>query len=153
MSAPGPRPAGARPRWLTPALIVGVLVVVAIVLVAAGAAARPGGGSSYSGGGRSSGGGSSSGSGSSGDGGGELVALLLWLCIEHPAIGIPLTLLVIGFFVVKKMIGGKQSDWNSGGSSLTRRYPAPYVPPVVASRPLITLDVIRRVDANFSRVV
>lgn len=150
-----PRLADGRSRWLTPALVVGVLVAVAIVLVAVGAAARPGGGSSYSGGGRSSGGGGGGGGGGSGGdgGGGELVALLVWLCVEHPAVGIPLTLLVVGFFVVKKMMGGKQSDWNSGGSSLTRRYPAPYVPPVIASRPLITLDVIRRVDANFSRVV
>ena len=142
-----------RPRWLTPAVIAGVLVAVAIVLVAVTSAARPGGGSSYSGGSRSSGGSRYSGGGGGGGGGGDggaLLELLVLLCIEHPVIGIPLLLIVVGYFVVKKVSGGRQSDWNSGVPS----YAPPYVPPIEAYRPPpVTLEEIRSIDANFSRVV
>lgn len=78
-----------------------LLVLMAMVLLAAVAAnARVGGGSSYSGGGSSSGG------GSGGDGDGSLDLLfrfLFWLTIEHPAIGIPVDiLLVVGFLRAKR---------------------------------------------------
>lgn len=89
-----------------------------VVVLTAVALARPGGGQSYSGSSSSSS--SSSGSsGSSGGGGdGELVGLifelLLWLCFEHPAIGIPLVIGIgIGLFVLNL---GNKSDkgWESG---------------------------------------
>lgn len=48
--------------------------------------ARAGGGGSFGGGS------SSGGSGGGGSGGGELLAWLIWLCIRHPMIGIPLTI-------------------------------------------------------------
>ncbi|MBX3223469.1 MAG: Tim44 domain-containing protein [Labilithrix sp.] len=137
-----------RLRRLAPVAIAGALVAVAIVLVAVSAAARPGGGSSYSGGGSGGGGG-----GGGSDGGGDagaLFELLFILCIEHPAIGIPLTLIVIGFFIFKKMAGGKQRDWSSGGASSPAAQAARYV---AAVRTSVRLDVIRGVDRNFSRVV
>jgi len=67
-------------------------VAVATFLLAADAFARVGGGQGYGGGGGGGGGGD-------GDGAGALVylvvRLLLWLTIEHPAIGIPLDIIVI----------------------------------------------------------
>lgn len=147
----------ARPRWLTPALLVGLVVVAVVLLVAFTAAARPGGGSSYSGGGsRPSGGSRSSGGGGSSSGGGDggaIAQLLIWLCFEHPAIGIPLTLIVVGFVVYKKIWSSKQQDWNSGGSGVQSWAP-PYVPPIEEYRPPpVSLDVIRGIDASFSRIV
>lgn len=70
-----------------------VVIILAITL------ARAGGGQGYSGGG---GGGGGFGGGSSGGGdgdGGFLIYLLIRLIFEYPAVGIPLTLIVIGFFV------------------------------------------------------
>ena len=67
--------------------------------------ARVGGGQNYGGGSSSSSysGGSSSSSNS------DLVGLLLWLCIQHPVIGIPLTLGVVGFTLYSKARGGPSS--------------------------------------------
>lgn len=134
-----------RPRWLTPAVLIGALVLLTLLLVAVTAAARPGGGSSYSGGSsRSSG--RSSGSSGGGGGDGALVHLLIWLCIENPVIGVPLTLAVVGFVLYKKILGGHQHDWTSGASP---RAPA-YAPP--ARRPA-SVEVIRTIDPTFSRIV
>ena len=75
------------------ALMAGVAVVA--LLVASEAFARVGGGQGYGGGGRGGGGG--------GDGAGALVylvvRLLLWLTIEHPIIGIPIDIIVIGLVI------------------------------------------------------
>ena len=99
------------------------LAVFALVLASAtDAFARPGGGSSYSGGSRSSGSsssGSSSGGGGGGDGAGALIQILVWLCLEHPAVGIPLTLIVVGVFVAKKVFCRQ-----AGGLSPVGRPPA-----------------------------
>jgi hypothetical protein len=122
-----------------------LLVLVAIVLVAAVVEARPGGGSSYSGASRSSGGESSGG----GDDG-AIIQLLIWLCIEHPTIGIPLTIAFIAFGIwrAKRRKGG---DWSVGCGR--ESVSASYEPPVHESRPRVSLDVIRGVDTSFSRVV
>ena len=53
--------------------------------------ARAGGGGSFGGGGGSGGGSGGGGSGGGGDGG----AFLIWLCIEHPVIGIPLVIVIV----------------------------------------------------------
>src|SRR3954468_6367467 len=58
---------------------------------------RAGGGEGYSGG-HSSGGGGGHGGGDHG-GGGDLIVQLLRLCIDYPKVGIPILLLVCGFFV------------------------------------------------------
>jgi Tim44-like domain len=149
-----------RSRWLTPTLAVGLLVLVAILLVAVTAAARPGGGSSYSGGSRSSGGRSSgsgsysSGGGGGGGDGGAFVELLVWLCIQHPAVGIPVVLIVLGFVVFRKITRGNQTDWTSGGTSGVPSYQPPYVPPIEDYvPPPVSLDVLRSADPSFSRVV
>jgi predicted lipid-binding transport protein (Tim44 family) len=88
-----------------------LLALAACVLLAASAAlARPGGGQSYSGGSRSSGGG---GGGDGGDAGGILVEILIWLCIEHPQVGIPLTLLVIVGLIIRWAIQRGMKAWST----------------------------------------
>lgn len=158
--------------WLGAVL---ALAVVALVLATStDALARPGGGSSYSGGSRSSGsssGGSSSGGGGGGDGAGALIQILVWLCLEHPAVGIPLTLIVVGVFVAKKVFAGKQEDWSSGGQAPPGGWHAAQHAPAMApdrwagaagpSRDHdhdhhgsgAGLEAIQAVDPGFSRVV
>jgi hypothetical protein len=72
------------------------LIVVGAVLMASDAFARVGGGQGYGGGGGSGGGGG-------GGGAGALVylvvRLLIWLTFEHPVIGIPVDIIVIGAVV------------------------------------------------------
>ncbi|HEX8914670.1 MAG TPA: Tim44-like domain-containing protein, partial [Humisphaera sp.] len=83
-------------RLALPLMAVGFLVV--LLAVPTELLARAGGGEGYSGG-HSSGGGSGGGGG--GDGGAilYLVFELLKLCFYHPAVGIPIVLVVAGFFV------------------------------------------------------
>src|SRR4051812_18755310 len=68
--------------------------------MAAMAFARAGGGGHYSGGGGSRGGGG----GGGGDDGG-LIQLLIWLIIRQPAIGIPVLIIVILFFIYSQRKG------------------------------------------------
>lgn len=71
-------------------------------LIALPALARIGGGEHYDSGNSSSGGG--------GGDGGAIVELLVWLIIRHPAVGIPLTILVVvGYLVWKRMNDGDSS--------------------------------------------
>src|SRR5215831_18816046 len=81
-------------RWLL-WLVVSGAALVTIGLTASEVLARVGGGQSYGGGGGHGGGG--------GGGGGALVYLLvrflIWLTIEHPVIGIPVDIIVIGIAV------------------------------------------------------
>src|SRR5882724_7090773 len=76
------------------ALLGGVTMVT--LFLASDVLARVGGGGSYGGGGGSGGGGG-------GGGAGALVYLLvrflLWLTIEHPLIGIPVDIIVIGLVI------------------------------------------------------
>src|ERR1700747_242588 len=75
-------------------LILGSVIVLGAALFATEALARVGGGQSYGGGGSHGGG---------GGGAGALVYLLirflLWLTIEHPAIGIPVDIIVIALVI------------------------------------------------------
>ncbi|MFT7518207.1 MAG: putative lipid-binding transport protein (Tim44 family) [Kiritimatiellia bacterium] len=83
--------------WL---ILIALIIAATTGLLTEQAWARVGGGQGFS----SGGGGYSGGSGGGGgDGGGmaDLVFLLVWLCIEYPAIGIPVTLIVVTFFVVR----------------------------------------------------
>ncbi len=70
------------------------VVLVAFALLVADVFARVGGGGSYGGGG---------GHGGGGGGAGALIYLLirflLWLTIEHPVIGIPVDIIVIGLVI------------------------------------------------------
>src|ERR1041384_8646769 len=78
-------------------LILAAFALVGFALFCTEAWARVGGGHSYGGGGGSGGG------GGGGGGLGVLVYLvfrfLLWLTIEHPAIGIPVDIIVIAFLI------------------------------------------------------
>lgn len=100
--------------------------------------ARVGGGQNYGGGSSSSSSSSYSGGGSSSSDG-DLVGLLLWLCIEHPVIGIPLTLGVVGFTVYSKTRGGP-----SGKVRTIQRGPAS-VP-----RPQRGMALLKEADPGFS---
>lgn len=114
-------------------------------------AARPGGGSSYSGGSsRSSGGSSSSSSSSSGGGGGdgELIGWLVLLCIEHPALGIPIAIVVIAWFAYQRHTSHKGHEWQTASVDVSPPPPsAPAVPPRTQ------LEALRATDPGFSVVV
>jgi Tim44-like domain len=140
-------------RWL---VLFGVLGLCA--LVAAEAAARPGGGSSYSGGSRSSSrsSGSSSSGGGSGSGGGgmlELVFELVMLCVRHPAIGIPLVLVLIVVFYYSQR--GNQHDWSSTGARFAADLDPSMSPRATPRRAdaepaRARLEALRNTDENFS---
>jgi predicted lipid-binding transport protein (Tim44 family) len=115
------------------------LAVTALLLLDPGAAwARVGGGQSYGGHSRSS---SSGGGGGGGDG--DLIWLLLWLCIEHPALGIPLTVIVIAVVLVKARMNRR---WGDGTSFRAQPHPAAHRPRVRAW----DLRGLQASDANFS---
>src|SRR6185503_9861224 len=84
--------------------------------------ARVGGGHSYSGGGSRGGGGSSGGGSGGGDGGAILgiIRLLLWLTIEHPVVGIPVDIAIVGFVVYRFSRSGKSAEGfaSNNGSGL-----------------------------------
>jgi hypothetical protein len=120
------------------------LTAVAVFLVCVVALARPGGGQSYSGGGSSSGGGGGDGGDSSG-----LVFALLWLCIEHPAIGIPLVFIVIIVAIVRAAMRTKMQAWSTSAAAV------PTVQQVQRSAlvPRSRLDQIRALDPDFSVIL
>src|SRR6185437_6311989 len=123
--------------------------LLAFALFTTEAWARVGGGHSYGGGGGSGGGG--------GDGGGlgVLVYLifrfLLWLTIEHPAIGIPVDIIVIGFLIYRFMKPSKKSVSVVSSSPVLGLSTGPGIRP--------QLDVprafnqLRRFDPNFSEII
>ena len=93
-------------------LCAAALCLAFVALPALDALARAGGGQSYSGGGS----GGSSGGGGGGDGIGALIHLLVWLCIEFPIIGIPLTIGVVvmaGVAYARSSSGGNAA-WSAG---------------------------------------
>ena len=116
------------------------LAVVCALLVGDEAAARVGGGQSF-GGGSSSGGGRS---GGSGGGDGDLIWFLIWLCLEHPMIGIPVTLVVVGVVVVKQF-----ANRAGGGRRWASHEPA-HRPPKARRARRSTTQALRAADPNFS---
>lgn len=120
--------------WLRPWLPALAIVLACVALGAVVAEARPGGGQGYSG--PSSGGG-----GGGGGGDGEIVRLLIWLCIEHPVIGIPLLILFVVYTWKRKQGFAKQSYDSS--------------PPPPPRRALIRRDIgdLARIDPEFSPVL
>ncbi|MGI5865618.1 MAG: TIM44-like domain-containing protein [Myxococcales bacterium] len=124
-------------------------VVVLVLLVSAEAWARIGGGDSFSGG-RSSGGrsGGSSIGGGGGGGDGDLLFFVIWLCFKHPAIGIPVAI-VVGVLLIAKRAGeGKQVEWQTGAA------PAAWEPPIPATlrNGRRRLAALRVMDPDFSVV-
>jgi ribosomal protein L24E len=125
------------------ALIAGVAAVA--LLVASEAFARVGGGQGYGGGGRGGGGG--------GDGAGALVylvvRLLLWLTIEHPVIGIPLDIIVIGL-VIYWFARPSSKSVSLDSSSIT----APDAVTTVQQQSFQReFNQLRRFDPNFSEII
>ncbi len=113
------------------------------------AEARPGGGQSYSGGGGSSfsGGGSSFSSSGGGGGDGDAIVFLIWLCIEHPVIGIPLTVCVVFYVYFTKMKTDKQA-WDSASEvDPNNVFDAGPV------RRAANIQAVRQVDPEFSQVL
>jgi len=96
-------------------LLVLSVVCVVVCLFPLDVFARAGGGGGYSGGG-GGGGGSFGGGGSSGSDGGELIVLLIWLCKDHPIIGIPVVIALIVFIVY----GGKRANDGRRGGVIRR---------------------------------
>lgn len=124
------------PRWAFAALALGLL---ALLLGPAAAVARPGGGEGYSGGG--------DGGGGDGDGGIAYFLIRLWIefVIRYPAIGVPATIAIVAYLVVRQKRKGKlgPQNWDSAR--------APSAPPV---RPASKdLDAVRNQDADFSVVL
>ena len=137
--------------WLPLALALGC--ALALVLYSVSAWARPGGGQSYSGGSRStrsSGGHSSSGGGGGGDASGLIFQLLL-LCIQYPALGVPVLVIVLVFFVGKALVGSGHKGWST-------TTPAEAVQAVqrveqAARVGRTELEAIRALDPGFSLVL
>ena len=119
-----------------------------VASVTTNALARPGGGGSFSGGG--GGGGSHGGGGGGGGGGGDGIgSLVIWLIFEHPAIGIPLVIVIGIVALIRRMNQSRMTDW----STAERR---PNVQ-VASGRPAASarreLERLRDLDPNFSAVL
>ncbi len=156
------RASAAEPRGLVRSALAALpwlLLACAVLLVGLGllegsALARVGGGQGYSGGGGSSGGGGGYGGGGGGDGG-ALIELLIWLCIRHPAIGIPVTIVVIVVFIYSKSqhgggsLGGGYRSHHGPGQGGTNRVTRP--PLGRAGMGRVSLDSLVAEDANFSQ--
>jgi len=132
--------------WLTLAL------TLALLLYSVSGWARPGGGHTYSGGSsrssRSSGGHSSSGGGD-GDAAGLIFQLIL-LCIQYPALGVPVLLVVVAFFVVKAVVAAGQKGWSTTTAEAVQQVER------VERRARVgrsELDAIRALDPGFSLVL
>lgn len=110
-----------------------IVLLLVLLLLAGDVLARPGGGDSYSGGG---------GHGGGGDGDGfailELLYWLIRLAIEVPQIGIPLIVIVIGYFIYNAYKQHQNKDWDSG-------------PPVELERAVTHAP--REIDPAFSQVL
>ncbi|HEY0430964.1 MAG TPA: TIM44-like domain-containing protein, partial [Pyrinomonadaceae bacterium] len=123
--------------------ILGLATLACLALFPIEALARVGGGSSY-GGGRS---------GGSGDGGAiiGIIRALLWLTIEYPAIGIPVDVAVVGYFVYRIGWGGRKSSETFSST------------PLETSSGIVTAGhsesfnrefaQLRKFDPNFSEIV
>src|SRR5882672_484633 len=122
------------------------LIVIGGVLMASDAFARVGGGQGYGGGGGSGGGGG-------GGGAGALVylvvRLLIWLTFEHPVIGIPVDIIVIGAVVY----------WFARSSTKPVSFASTNIsaPDPVASAQQQgfqrAFNQLRRFDPNFSEII
>jgi ribosomal protein L24E len=132
-------------RWRKVALI--GTVAIAAALLAADAFARVGGGQGYGGGGGSGGGGG-------GGGAGALVYLLvrflIWLTFEHPVIGIPVDIIVIGAVVYWF---ARPSQKSVGFASSNLSAPDPVASAAQQQGFQRTFNQLRRFDPNFSEII
>ncbi|MEO8902166.1 MAG: TIM44-like domain-containing protein, partial [Polyangiaceae bacterium] len=116
------------------------------------AAARPGGGNTYSGGSHSSYSGGGGGSSGGGDGAG-LILQLLFLCIQYPAVGVPLIIICIAFFVGKTMFDGAKKSWSTTPNVTAEQVKAVRQVEQTGALSRMDLDGIRRLDPEFSLVL
>ena len=128
-------------------LILGSVIVLGAALFAANAWARVGGGQSYGGGGSHGGG---------GGGAGALVYLLirflLWLTIEHPAIGIPVDIIVIGLVIYWFSRPAKKTVTVASSSSIVSA-PDAVATAVQQQGWQRAFNQLRRFDPNFSEII
>jgi predicted lipid-binding transport protein (Tim44 family) len=119
-----------------------------LVLVVAEADARVGGGQSYGGGSRSGG------SGGGGGGGGALIYLLvrflIWLTIEHPLIGIPVDIIVLGLIIYWFTRPSKRKLDLSSAPVYT---PSPTATAMQQQGFQKAFNHLRRFDPNFSEII
>ena len=130
-------------------LILAAFALVGFALFSTEAWARVGGGHSYGGGGGSGGGG--------GDGGGLGVLIylifrfLLWLTIEHPAIGIPVDIIVIVLLILWFAKPSKKPASVVSSSTVLGLSTGP------GTRPQLDVqrafNQLRRFDPNFSEII
>ncbi len=128
-------------------LILGSVIVLGAALFAANAWARVGGGQSYGGGGSHGGG---------GGGAGALIYLLirflLWLTIEHPAIGIPVDIIVIGLVIYWFSRPAKKTVTVASSSSIVSA-PDAVATAVQQQGWQRAFNQLRRFDPNFSEII
>jgi len=134
-------------------LFIILLIILILITSVSCVFARVGGGHTYGGG--DSDGGGYSGGGSSGGGGGDgeiiflLIRLLIWLIIEVPAIGIPLTLIIIiaavAYYARKAR---KETSYRS--PSYVNNYYTPK-PPRITGALSEKISDYKHKDPNFSR--
>ncbi|MBN2194302.1 MAG: TIM44-like domain-containing protein [Polyangiaceae bacterium] len=144
-------PAVCRASWrglrIHPAWLVAAAAGVAVLLVAALALARPGGGHSFSGGSRGGGGGGGA------EGIGLLIQLLIWLVFRHPAIGIPVVLIVIVFFIGKAALGATMKGWSTTSAAQVTAVQQVQRTMRAATIPRVQLDQLRSLDPEFSVIL
>src|SRR5215471_16740129 len=133
-------------RWLL-ILLASAAALVTISLTASEVLARVGGGQSYGGGG---------GHGGGGGGGGALVYLLirflLWLTIEHPVIGIPVDIIVIGI-VIYWFVKPKNQSVSTSSLSVVAAPDAVATAAQQQQGVQRSFNQLRRFDPNFSEII
>jgi len=92
-----------------------VFLFAGIIVCAGSLFGRAGGGGSYGGGGNGGGGGG-------GDGIGIIVYMLIRLCIHHPVIGIPITIIVIGVVIYLGKTGALKANRHHQGRTIRRAH-------------------------------
>jgi hypothetical protein len=131
---------------LTMRILIASSIIVSAALMAGEVYARVGGGQGYGGGGGSGG----------GDGGGAgalvylVVRLLIWLTFEHPAIGIPIDIVVIGLVVYWFARPSKKSI-SFASSNLSA--PDPVATAMQQQGFQRAFNQLRRFDPNFSEII
>lgn len=135
-------------RWTLALLVFLSVAFIACILFSPEAWARVGGGGSYGGGSRGGGG------GGSGDGEGiaVLVRILIYLTVEYPAIGIPLDIIVVGFFIYRWTRPRKKQDTTVYSSTVLGLTPGAGAPEQ-QQRVGQLFDQLRRFDPNFSEII
>jgi hypothetical protein len=134
-------------RWTVALLVFLGATFIACILFTPEAWARVGGGGSYGGGGHGGGGG--------GDGGGIalLVRALIYLTVEYPAIGIPLDIIVVGFFIYRWTRPRKKTTAAVYSSGVLGLAPTGAGAPEQQLRVGQLFDQLRRFDPNFSEII